>query len=77
MLDLKRKVYRETKLNLLDVLAALSVGAATDRVVELALSALPKLNGLEAHSTTMLPRVEIDALKKLGLNVTCTDEFAE
>ena len=77
LLKLKREVYKETRLNLLDVLAALSVGAATHPTVELALSKLSQLNGLEVHSTTMLPRVEIDALKKLGFNVTCTDEFAE
>jgi len=77
MLKLKREVYRETQLNLLDVLAALAVSGATNPTAELALANLPKLKGLEAHSTVMLPKVEIDALKKLGLNITCTDEFAK
>lgn len=76
MLKLKQEVYNETRLNLLDVLAALTVGAATNPTVELALSHLQNLRGLEAHSTVMLPRAETDTLRKLGLNVTCTDEFA-
>jgi len=76
MLWLKRDVYNEDRLNLLDVLAALAVSATTNPTVELALSKLPELHGLEAHSTVMLPKVEIDGLKKLGLNITCTDEFA-
>ncbi|MCL2037684.1 DUF1846 family protein, partial [Candidatus Saccharibacteria bacterium] len=76
MLKLKREVYHEMRLNLLDVLAALAVSGATNPTAELALTNLSGLKGLEAHSTVMLPKVEIDALKKLGLNVTCTDEFA-
>ncbi len=76
MLKLKRDVYDEDRLNLLDVLAALAVSAPINPTVELALSNLSKLRGLEAHSTVMLPRVETDALHKVGLNVTCTDEFA-
>ncbi len=76
MLQMKENVYGEIQLNLLDVLMALAVGATTNPTVELALAQLPKLHGLEAHSTVMLRRSEIDMLKKLGLNVTCTDEFA-
>ena len=74
MLQLKREVYGETRLNLHDVLVALAVSAITNPTVELALSNLPRLQGLEAHSTVMLPGIGIDALKKLGLNITCTDE---
>jgi uncharacterized protein (UPF0371 family) len=77
MLDLKRDVYQEQRLNLLDVLAALALSEITNPTVELAMSYLPRLRGLEAHSSMMLPRVEIDALKKLGLNVTCSDDFGE
>jgi uncharacterized protein (UPF0371 family) len=76
LLQLKRDVYGESRLNLLDVLAALAVGAATNPMVETALAQLPQLKNLEAHSTVMLARSELDALKKLGLRVTMTDEFA-
>ena len=77
MLRLKRDIYGETKLTLPDVLMALAVSAATNPTVELALAQLPRLRGLEAHATVMLPQNEIDALKKLGLNVTCADEFMQ
>ncbi|MDR2975294.1 MAG: DUF1846 family protein, partial [Propionibacteriaceae bacterium] len=76
MLKLKRGVYGEDLLNVLDVLAALAVSAPTNPTVELALSNLARLRDMEAHSTVMLPRVELEALRKIGLNVTCTDEFA-
>ncbi|MCL2281028.1 DUF1846 domain-containing protein [Candidatus Saccharibacteria bacterium] len=76
MLRLKKDVYQETKLTLSDVLMALAASAAINETVELALSELSTLRGLEAHSTTMLSGVEITALKKLGLNITCTAEFA-
>jgi len=76
ILQLKQEIYGETRLNLPDALIALAESAATNPTVELALSNLPGLRGLEAHSTVMLPKTEIDSLKKLGLNITCTDEFA-
>lgn len=75
MAKLKKQVYDETKLNLPDVLMALAVSEATNPTVELALSGLSQLNGVEAHSTVMLPKIEMEALKKLGVNITCTDEF--
>ena len=76
ILEIKKEVYGESKLNLSDVLIALAVSEATNPTVELALSNLSKLHNLEAHSTVMLPKTEIDSLKKLGLLITCTDEFA-
>ncbi|MDL2327681.1 DUF1846 domain-containing protein [Ruminococcaceae bacterium OttesenSCG-928-A11] len=75
MAKLKKDIYGETELNLPDVLMALAVSEATNPTVELALSALPSLKGAEAHSTVMLPKTEIESLKKLGINITCTDEF--
>lgn len=76
MLKIKREIYGESRLNILDVLMALAVGATDNSDIELALSNLKYLNKLEAHSTVILRRSEIDTLKKLGLNITCTDEFA-
>jgi Uncharacterized protein conserved in bacteria len=76
ILKIKKEVYSETKLNLHDVLIALAVGEATNPTVALALSNLEKLRGLESHSTVMLSKAELGTLKKLGLNITCTDEFA-
>jgi uncharacterized protein (UPF0371 family) len=76
MLKLKQEIYGESRLNLPDVLTALAVSAAGNPTVELALAKLSDLRGAEAHSTVMLANVEINTLKKLGLNITCTDEFA-
>jgi DNA polymerase-1 len=40
-----------------------------------ALARLADLRGLEAHSSVMLGKGELDALKHLGVNITCTDVF--
>ena len=76
ILKIKQEVYSETKLSLQDTLTALAMGEATNPTVELALSNLSGLRGLEAHSTVMLLGSEIATLRKLGLHLTCTDEFA-
>lgn len=76
MLKLKKDIYGEPKLGLNDVLIALAIGEATNPTVALAMSNLSKLQSLEAHSTVILSKTELCSLKKLGLNVTCTDEFA-
>lgn len=76
LLKIKQEVYKENQLNLPDVLIALATSEAIDSTVGLALSNLKELKGLEAHSTVMLPKTEQDSLKKLGINITCTDEFS-
>jgi len=76
ILKIKKDVYDDNKLNLQDTLIALAMGETTNPTIELVLTNLSKLHGLEAHSTIMLPKIEIDSLKRLGLNVTCTDEFS-
>ncbi len=76
ILKLKKDMYGETKLSLPDVLIALAAGESMNPNVMLALSNLSKLRRLEAHSTVMLPWNEVDSLKKLGISLTCTDEFA-
>ena len=75
MKKLKKNVYGEAELNLPDVLMALAVSEAINPTVELALSNVYQLKGSEAHSTVMLSKTELDSLKKLGVNITCTDEF--
>ncbi|MBR6708235.1 MAG: DUF1846 domain-containing protein [Clostridia bacterium] len=66
---------RAMRLGLEEVLIALSICAATNSMVELALSKLTDLRGCEAHSTTMLPMAEERILRKLGLNFTCEPVF--
>ncbi len=67
--------YRQTALSLADVLLALSICAATNPVAQLAMSYLDSLKNCEAHSSCMLLTADDDAMRKLGLNVTCEDEY--
>lgn len=62
-------------LSLEDVLTALSICAATNPIVETAVSKIPRLHGCDAHSSTMLPHADESILRKLGINITCEAEF--
>ena len=53
-----------------EVLLALSIQAYTNTLADLALKQIPKLKGLELHSTTILSEVDRNTLKALGINVT-------
>jgi len=64
-----------SKLNLEESLIALSICAATNPMVSLALTKLSMLSGLEAHSTTMLSPADEAVFRRLGINVTCEPEF--
>jgi len=76
MLKMKKQIYNSNKkLNLNDVLTALSICEATNPIVSDALSNIHKLKGLDAHATCMIPKEDIDILKKLKINVTCEPEF--
>jgi uncharacterized protein (UPF0371 family) len=76
-LRMKQEVYGEARLSLPDVLVVLAASEAVSTTVELALAKLVELRGLEAHSTVMLPKVEMDTIKNLGVNSTCTDVFLD
>ncbi len=62
-------------LNLREVLITLSVCAATNPIVELALAQLDTLRGCEAHCSHMLSRNDEESLRQLGINATCEDVF--
>jgi uncharacterized protein (UPF0371 family) len=66
---------RTTALNLADTLIALSLCAATNPTVELAMQGLAKLSGCEAHSTVMLGSSDEEMLRRLGLNFTSDAKF--
>ena len=53
-----------------EVLIALSICAATSPVAKCALEQLPKLKGLQAHSSVILSTVDSQTFKKLGVNMT-------
>ena len=77
IITLKKEVLREDKikLNLSDVLTALSICAATNPVVEKAMDKLKALKDCEAHSSCILPEGDLSVMRKLGVNVTCEPEF--
>ena len=69
---LKSDVFHDEnkRLNLNDVLTALSITAPTNPIVEDALSMIDGLSGAEAHSSVILLYTEHLIMKKLNINVT-------
>ena len=78
ILALKKNSLGESNpvLTLKEVLIALSICAATNPTVELALSRLDNLRGCEAHASSMLYQSDEKILKSLGINVTCDPYFS-
>ncbi|KIR03118.1 ATP-dependent Zn protease [Lachnospiraceae bacterium TWA4] len=70
--ELKTKYLgsKNPRLHTDEVLIALSTCAATDEHAKKALEQLPKLNGLQIHTSVMLSDVDINTFKKLGLQLT-------
>ena len=54
-----------------EVLVALSVSAASNENAAKALAMLPQLKNCEAHSTVILPAVDDNTFRRLGVNLTC------
>ncbi|MBR1691751.1 MAG: DUF1846 domain-containing protein [Lachnospiraceae bacterium] len=71
--DLKVKYLgsKNPRLHTDEVLIALSASATDDENASLALRQLPKLQGLQAHSTVMISDVDLKIFKKLGVQLTC------
>lgn len=63
------------RLQLNEVLTALSICSATNPMVELAIEKLKKLKYCEAHSTYMVNNGDLKALKSLKINITCEPKF--
>jgi uncharacterized protein (UPF0371 family) len=53
-----------------EILIALSISAVTNPIARLALDHLSYLKGAECHSTVILSQVDVNVLKKLGINYT-------
>ena len=77
MMMLKETILHDKNplLSLGEVLNALSISAATGPAAEKGLLKLQDLRGCDAHSSHILPKADESALKKLGVNVTCTPVF--
>lgn len=69
-LKIKHLHKQYVRLRAEEILLALSIQANTNPLAELALKQIPKLKGLELHSTTILSEVDRNTLKSLGINVT-------
>ncbi len=54
-----------------ELLYALSICATMNPTAGRAMQALGQLKGLEAHSTVMLSRVDLEVYRRLGINLTC------
>ena len=66
---------RSSVLKVDDVLAALSIKAATNTLTARAMAALPKLRDCEMHSTCMLHSGDEGTLRKMGLRLTSEPEY--
>ena len=64
-----------TKLNLNEVLIALSICSATNPIIKKTLNSLKKLNGCDAYSTYILDKNDQDALRNLFINLISEPVF--
>ena len=71
----KESLNNENKLNLNDVLIALSICSATNPIVESALKNLKKLNNCDCHSTCIVEKSDLEALRSLLINLTSEPIF--
>ena len=63
------------RLHVDEVLVALSVSAATDKVAAKALSMLTRLEGCEAHSSVILSSADAGVFRKIKVNLTCEPQY--
>lgn len=58
------------RLHLEEVLIALAIQKSTNPLAEMALKQITKLKGCQAHSSVILQEVDLNAFKKIGIDVT-------
>ncbi len=58
-----------------EVLVALAISAGLDEKAAQAVAKLSALRGCEAHSTVILPQVDADIYRKLGIHLTCEPNY--
>ena len=66
---------RNPRLHTDEILIALSTSAASDVNAERAMAQIPKLKGLEAHSSVLLSSVDEQVFKRLGIHLTCDGKY--
>ena len=77
ILKLKKEMGLEERLNLQEVLTALSICSVTNPIAAKAMSNLTKLKNAEAHATYIVTGNDKKALKELKINITCENQFLE
>lgn len=76
ILELKKNVLGiKPLLNLNDVLIALSICSVTNPTASKALKNISKLSNLDAHSTYIVSKIDLDTLRSLNINITCDPVF--
>lgn len=77
IIKLKKEMLKnkDDVLSLSETLIALSICAVTSPIAEIAMGQLCKLNGLEAHSSCILPKNDETNIKKLGINISTEPIF--
>jgi len=75
--ELKVKILgnKNPRLHTDEILIALSISATTNPMAKKALEQLPKLKGAQVHSTVILSQVDINVLKKLGIDYTSEAKY--
>ena len=77
IMELKVKFLRNHNplLHVDEILIALSIAAVSDPAAAQAYAQIPKLKGLEVHSSVILSQVDVTVFKKLGMNLTCEPRY--
>jgi uncharacterized protein (UPF0371 family) len=63
--------HRNPRLHSDEVLIALAISAGLGKEAAQAVAKLGELRGCQAHSTVILPQVDADIYRKLGIHLTC------
>jgi len=74
-LKIRHMGNRNPRLHTDEILIALSICAATNPTAQLAMNQLSGLRCCDAHSTTILSRVDETVFMKLGVNITSEPEY--
>ena len=77
ILNLKKELGAGDRLDLSEVLTALSICSVTNPLAAKAMSNLTKLKNAEAHATYIVTGNDKKTLKDLKINITCENEFLE
>ncbi len=77
IMELKVKYLKNHNplLHIDEILIALSIAALTNDSAKKAYEQLPKISGLEVHSSVILSQVDVGIFKKLGVNLTCEPKY--